>query len=213
MKKPINFSGIPWRNIWRTFALWFILLAIIVIGIYTHKDLLTIFTAILAMVALIVASISLDWATTTMRPYVSRSGDIQIKQSSDYLTIEYQLLNSGRIPASNVSIETNLFGINEKEEVTEDNASKKYPGANDVAPLISVLFPNNKYCLNYTINLKEKLGGKLRDDILAGQVIFRLRIKYRSYGREHLTIQTEQLDTTQGVSHPAIRPVGLQKWT
>lgn len=207
MKKPINFLGISWGTR-QTVVITVLLLIVIIAGLLWPQDLMAI---ILAAAALIVAFFSLEWATTTMRPYVSRSDDIQINQSPGYLTIEFQLLNSGRIPASDVSIETDLFGIN--EEVTEDNASKKYPGANDVAPRIAVLFPNNKYYLNYTINLNEKLGRKLRDDILAGQVVFRLRIKYRSHGREHLTIQTEQLDPTQGMPHPAIRPVGLQKWT
>jgi len=211
MKKLINFLGIPWRTIWRTFALSFILLVIIFLGIFTHKDLLTIFAATLAVLALIVASISLDWATITMRPYISRSGNITIKKNPNDITIDFPVLNSGRIPASDVSIETDLFDIN--EEVTENNASKKYPGANNVAPLISVLFPNTTYYLNYMIYVNEKLGKKLWDDILVGQVKFRFRIKYKSYGREHLTIQTEQLGPIKGVSYPQITPLGLQKWT
>lgn len=211
MKKPMNFSGIPWRDIWRTFALCFILLAIILFGIFSHKDILTIFTATLAVVALIVASISLDWATTTMRPYVSHSGNIAIKKNPNDITIDFPVLNSGRIPANDVRIETDLFDIN--EEVTENNASKKYPGANTVAPLISVLFPNTTYYLNYIIYVNKELGKKLWDDILVGQVNFRFRIKYKSYGREHLTIQTEQLGPIKGVPYPQMTPLGLQKWT
>lgn len=146
-----------------------------------------------------------------MRPYVFRSGDIDMRETQDEVAIECQVLNSGRIPANNIRVETNLFDIN--EEVTENNASKKYPDANDVAPEVPVLFPNNKLNLNHSIDLKGELGKRLWNDIKAGQVKLRWRIRYKSYGREHITIQTEQLCPHHDVSLSKIIIVGLQKWT
>jgi hypothetical protein len=62
------------------------------------------------------------------------------------------------------------------------------------------------------LHLLDDKDMELSKDIAIGQVKFRLRITYNSFGREHKTIQTEQLMKIIIEDNTLTKPIAPQLW-
>ena len=98
------------------------------------------------------------------------------------------------------------------EEITEENLSNTYE-AEVVESKPSIIFPNSKHDHNFILNLSKENDLKLRSNITQGKTKCRIRTTYKSPGRNHITIQTEELAKVEWAEEIVTEPISPQKWT
>jgi len=207
MKKPINFLSISWGTR-QTVTLGALFCVVIIAGLIWPEDIMTI---IIAALALTVALFALEWAQKTVRPFLSLR-TVNVISQSNKIILQYEIFNSGAMPASEVHTCIDFFG--KDEEVTEDNQSGKYQApSREVTSFL--LFPNKAYNERCDLDLNKADDNQLWDNIKGKEVKHRVCIMYSSFGRHHLTIQTEQImsENVRGRTRLSGIPVTPQKWT
>lgn len=152
---------------------------------------------------------SLELTRNAIRPFISSSGMIPISYTPDTVTLTFNIQNSGSIPGNDVYTHIDFF--DEDEEVTEDNLSNKYPPPNRQSSY-GIMLPNDIHYEKYILDLKDKGDLELWENIEKGKVKFRLRIMYKSFGRKHLTLQTEKIVKLKGQKELQLIPDVPQKW-
>ncbi len=164
---------------------------------------------IVASIAAIGALLSLKWTRDTIRPFLYTVGPIDAKRVGQYITLTFNIQNSGSLPGEDVQTDIDFF--DEDEEVTGKNLSNKYETpTRETAP--SMLFPNSSYEEKYIFDLKQENDLKLWNNIGKGKTKCRVRIEYKSLGREHTTIITEKLAKLKSEKNIITTPIPPQKW-
>ncbi len=172
--------------------------------------------AIIACIAVILAKESLDATNkaleltrTSIRPLLYTSGSIKVKRVEKYITLQFDILNSGSLPGENVNAYIDFF--EDSEEVTEDNLSNRYTQTTRESEF-SLLFPNSIYHEIYILDLEEKNDLELWNSIKEGKTKYRIRIIYNSLGRRHLTIKTENIVKPEWEDKLLTTSILPQKW-
>jgi hypothetical protein len=171
----------------------------------------------ISLTALLVASIaavatlfSLRWSRDTVRPFLSLPGaEFSPDIGEDYVIIQISIRNSGSLPATDVDVDMDFFAHD--EEVTEKNRSSKFT-THTKSSLKPMILPNSHFTWRYELNLKDRNHAELWQNIINGKIKFRLRIRYESLGRKHLTIQTERIQKPQLGRGLVLVPIPPQKW-
>ncbi len=167
------------------------------------------FASVSAHDSLVTTQESLELTRNSIRPFLYMDGSIGLKQVGQYMTLEFNIKNSGSLPGEGVNTDIAFFG--KDEEVTEENLSSKYVPAT-VEATSSILFPNSVLYQNYILDLNQADDLKIWKDILQGRTKCRARITYTSLGRKHVTIQTEELTKPEWSEKIVTTPILPQKW-
>jgi hypothetical protein len=178
---------------------------------YGQQYAISLTALLVASIATVAALLSLRWARDTVRPFLALFG---IKFTSngvgkDYASVEFNIKNSGSLPATDVDVDVDFFDYD--EEVTENNSSSKFAPANKL-PTTPMMIPNNDYVSVYTFDLKDRNDVELWENIGKGKTKVRLQIRYKSLGRQHLTIQTERISKSLRGKSLEWVPIPPQKW-
>lgn len=152
---------------------------------------------------------SLELTRNAIRPFVSSVGTIPVSYTADTITLTFQIINSGSIPASNVNTLIDFF--DKDEEVKVDNLSNKYLPPNRQSGY-SLMLPKNMHYEKFILDMKDKGDIQLWQNIQRGEVKLRLRTTYESLGRKHGTIQTNQIVKLKGQKDLQLIPVLPQEW-
>lgn len=164
---------------------------------------------VVALYAIFVSMKSLELTRESQRPFLSSHGAISVSSTPDTVTLTFNIQNSGSIPGSNVHTDIDFF--DEDEDVTEDNVSNKYPPP-DRQSSHSLMMPNDIHYEKYILDLNNKSDLELWENMKEGKVKFRLHIMYESFGRKHVTLQTEKIVKLKGQKNLQIIPDVPQKW-
>ncbi len=178
---------------------------------YGQQYAISLTALLVAIVAAVATLLSLSWSRDTVRPFLSLFG-VKIKLDSigkDRVSIEFSIKNSGSLPATDVDVDIDFFSHD--EEVTDNNSSSKFAPATKL-PVTPMLIPYNDYISVYTFDLKDRDDVELWENIRKGKTKVRLRIRYKSLGRKHLTIQTEQISRLHRGKDFEFVPIPPQNW-
>jgi hypothetical protein len=176
---------------------------------YGHQYAIALTALLVASIAAIGTWLSLKWTRDTIRPFLYTAGSINVEKVGEHRNLVFNIQNSGSLPGEDVQTEIDFF--DEDEEVTEENLSNKYvPPTRETAH--SILFPNSSYYEKYILDLNQKNDLELWDNIGKGKTKCRVRIMYKSLGREHVTITTEKLEKREWEETIVTTPIPPQKW-
>jgi hypothetical protein len=177
---------------------------------YDHQMAIALTALLVASIAAIGTLLSLKWTRDTIRPFLYMHGSMNVKKAGKYIKLEFNVINSGSLPAEEVCVDIDFF--DEYEEITEENTSSKYaPPIRELE--FPTLFPDSTYREDYILNLKQKNDLALWSKIIKGKVNLRTKIKYESLGRKHVTIMTEKLEKRAWEETIVTTPIPPQKWT
>ncbi len=164
---------------------------------------------VVALFATYVSIGSLELTRNMIRPFLYMAGSINAKKVGEFITLIFNIKNSGSLPGEDVHVDVDFF--DKDEEVTEDNLSKKYqPPTKE--PIFPLVFPNSSYYPEYILNLQNEGSSELWQNIQQGKTKCRVRIMYKSLGRKHVTIQTEKLVQRGWEEMLVTIPIPPQKW-
>lgn len=165
--------------------------------------------AIFAGISALIANRSLELTRNSIRPFLYTAGSINIKRVGKYITLTFNIHNSGSLPGEDVHVDIDFF--DEDEEVTKENLSNRYtPPTRELE--FPLLFPNSVYYENYVLDLEQKDDLALWNNIEKGKTKCRVRIMYKSPGRKHITIQTKKLAKREWEATLVTTPILPQKW-
>lgn len=159
--------------------------------------------------SLALTSKSLELTRNAIRPFIYTADSINVKRVEKYITLTFNIYNSGSLPGKDVYTDITFF--DKDEEITEENLSSKY-APEEVKSKPSILFPNSKYYHSYIIDLNQEADSKIWDDIMQGKTKCRVRTTYTSLGRKYVTIQTEELAKQEWAEGIVTKPIPPQKW-
>ena len=177
---------------------------------YGQQYAISLTALLVASIAAVATLLSLSWARDIVRPFLSHFG-IEVTldgTGKDYVSIAFSIQNSGSLPATDIDVDIDFF--DDAEEVTENNSSSKFAPATKL-PTTPMILPNNDYTSEYTLDLKDRNDVELWENIRKGKTKVRLRIRYKSLGRKHLTIQTERISRPLRGKSLWV-PIPPQKW-
>jgi hypothetical protein len=176
---------------------------------YGHQMAVSLTALLVASIAAVGTLLSLKWTRDTIRPFLYMDGSIGVKKVGKYITLEFNIKNSGSLPAEDVYVDIDFF--DKDEEITEKNTSSKYaPPTRELE--FPTLFPNSIYHEVYVLDLKQKNDLELWNKIIKGEINCRVKIKYKSLSREHITIMTEKLEKREWEETIVTTPIPPQKW-
>lgn len=159
--------------------------------------------------SLTLTSKSLELTRNSIRPFLYTAGSIGVKRVGKYITLTFNIQNSGSLPGEDVHVDIDFF--DEDEEVTEENLSNRHtPPTRE--PEFPLLFPNSVYNETFVLDLEQKNDLELWNNIGTGKTKCRLRIMYKSLGRRHITIQTEKIVKQEWEETLVTVPIPPQKW-
>jgi len=154
-------------------------------------------TAIIALESLAATKKALELTRAMTRPFLSyQTGDAHMKITDNEIITEYNITNSGSLPASEVDFVLTFF--DKDEFISEDNLSKIYPIPNERFQVsgqesCTIIFPNCSTHLTSRLDLKNKVYMGLNHNIVNGKVKLRLSIFYKFMSNIYKTIQTEYI--------------------
>lgn len=166
---------------------------------YRHTPLnvfLSYIAVLVAVVAALVASISLKYTRDTIRPLLAFNGTVNLGGSDEERTLAFRVTNTGSMAADDIRIKIDAFGID--EEIGLKNVSRRYETFFDEEAekhqAALVLFPNQIWQNVVAVNLMRENNREMWENLLSGSIKLRITMWYGSFGRKHKTIQTVAFD-------------------
>ena len=196
----MNFFGIRWAK--KELIAIALVAACVIYGMvysYLHYPFyifLSQFALVAAAVAALIAALSLKYTRDTVRPFLTFGGTVNLGGPREKRTLAFPITNTGSMPADDVRLRIDPFGID--EEIGLKNASKRYKSLcdekNEDDQEALVLFPNQTWQHVLNLDLTTENNKKWWEWLLNGNIKLRITILYRSLGRKHKTIQTLAFD-------------------
>lgn len=184
---------------------------------YGHQYAISLTAMLVASIAAIGTLLSLQWTRNTIRPFLSFDGTIKLGGSDREKTLAFLISNTGSMPANDVRIRVDVFGID--ESINLNNLSNRYEGFFDTEEENTkeemVLFPNQNWHTVYNANLTRSKDKALWEGLLSSKVKLRITIWYSSFGRKHKTVQTlafDELSLSSDGKHFHGISIEPQKW-
>jgi hypothetical protein len=166
---------------------------------------------VIASVAALNSILASSIASEAQRPFLYRTSLTKTQRVGKYITLGFNIKNSGSLPAEDVQTDINFFDKDEK--ATERNRSDIYePPILESESSSFLLFPNSDYYQSIVLDLEQADDLKLWNDIKDGKTKCRIRITYTSLGRKHETMQTEELVKRESETDITTKPIPPQKW-
>ena len=216
MKKRLHIFGLSWSLkevvVLTTIIIILILLVLLCVflpSVWENQYIIPIIALVVASIAAIGTLVSLKLTRDTIRPFIYKADDIVVERPTGQIKLIFNIYNSGSLPGEDVHTDITFFDKDEK--ITEKNLSNTYE-AEVVKSKPSIIFPNSKHFRNFVLDLSQENDLKLWNNILQGTTKCRVRTTYKSLGRNHITIQTEELAKVEWAKEIVTKPVPPQKW-
>jgi len=173
------------------------------------------FAAAAALNALKTTRESLELTRNSQRPFLSVVSWGPISLKNTIVPIRLHILNSGILPANNMSAKLDFFA--ENELVKSDNSSNVYEVPEEVWHSDTVVFPGGSVVSDSSLDQSDVKGKQIVDDILAHRKIkIRARIKYKSNIKGHIfdheTLVTSELRVSENNKY-VFFSMPPQEWT